>query len=235
MYFFSKKPNPPVLGFPFKTDVHAHLIPGIDDGPSTIQESIAMIQKLYDLGYRTLTATPHVFSDFYPNSSQQILDGLSYLQKEVASAGIPIKIKGGAEYFLDQAFEELLDTEPLLTINDNLLLIEMSSYGAPLNLYEIIQKIRQKGYQPVLAHPERYVFLTNSDYEKLLLAGCLFQLNIMSVQGYYGKYVQKQAFRLIKNDCTHFIGTDAHSLAHVELITKLVGTKFFNQLSLHHT
>ena len=235
MYFFSKKPNPPVLGFPFKTDVHAHLIPGIDDGPSTIQESIAMIQKLYDLGYRTLTATPHVFSDFYPNSSQQILDGLSYLQKEVASAGIPIKIKGGAEYFLEQAFEELLDTEPLLTINDNLLLIEMSSYGAPLNLYEIIQKIRQKGYQPVLAHPERYVFLTNSDYEKLLLAGCLFQLNIMSVQGYYGKYVQKQAFRLIKNDWTHFIGTDAHSLAHVELITKLVGTKFFNQLSLHHT
>ena len=230
MYAFFKKPTPKIRQFPFKVDIHAHLIPGIDDGPADVAESIKMIKKMSELGYQKLTATPHVFAEFYPNTKAKILDGFNLLKKEVTAAGIPVELSVAAEYFLDNTFEVLLDSEKLLTINDNQLLIEISTFGKPLNLYDLIAQIQQKGYQPVLAHPERYLHLSDKDYQKLLEAGCLFQLNMLSANGYYGRPVQKRAFHLIKNDWTHFIGTDVHSLNQVELIESLVGTTFFDQL-----
>ncbi len=230
MYAFFKKPTPKIRQFPFKADIHAHLIPGIDDGPADIAESIKMIRKMSELGYQKLTATPHVFAEFYPNTKAKILDSFNLLKKEVAAASIPVELSVAAEYFLDNTFEVLLDSEKLLTIHEHQLLIEISTFGKPLNLYDLIAQIQQKGYQPVLAHPERYLHLSDKDYQKLLEAGCLFQLNMLSANGYYGRPVQKRAFHLIKNDWTHFIGTDVHSLNQVELIESLVGTAFFDQL-----
>lgn len=230
MYSFFKKNDPIIRQFPFETDIHAHLIPGIDDGPSDIAESVAMIRKMYELGYRKLTATPHVFAEFYPNTKAKILASFELLKKEVIAANITIELSVAAEYFLDNTFEVLLDSEKLLTLNDNQLLIEISTFGKPLNLYDLLAQIQQKGYQPVLAHPERYLHLSDKDYKKLLEAGCLFQLNLLSANGYYGRPVQKRAFHLIKNDWTHFIGTDVHSLNQVELIESLVGTAFFDHL-----
>lgn len=232
MYFFFKKPIPPSNTFPFTTDVHAHLIPGIDDGPKTISESVRMVAKMQEMGYRKLTATPHVFTEYYPNSKEEILNGLALLRKEIKVAGIDIEINEGAEYFLEDSFLELLESESLLTIKDNQLLVEMSTFGAPLNLLEILIKIKEEGYQPILAHPERYLYLTTKDYAQLLDLGCLFQINLLSANGFYGRGVQKRVLQLIKNGWAHFVGTDAHNEAQLDQVAKLVGTSLFNHLKL---
>ncbi len=214
-----------INNFPFNVDVHAHLIPGIDDGPATMEESIRMIEKLAKIGYKRLTATPHVFSEYYPNTNNTILTGFKQLQTAVSAANIDIILDVAAEYFLEEDFLIQLHSTPLLTINDNQLLVEMSTFGAPPNLKEMILQIKAYGYQPILAHPERYLYLEETDYLQLLELGCTFQINLLSSTGYYGKNVQQRALKLIKKGWVHHIGTDAHSETQVDLITEFTTIK----------
>jgi len=213
--------------FPIESDIHAHLIPGIDDGPKTMEESVKMIEKLVKMGYQKLTATPHVFSEYYPNSSSKILHYFNNLDKAVKEAQIPVTLEVAAEYFLDAHFLELLDKQDLLTLNNNQVLVEFSTVGVDKNSINIISQIIEKGYQPILAHPERYLYLENIAYHKLLRLGCIFQINILSIAGYYGKNVQRRASKLIRRNWVHYIGTDAHSEAQVDLITTFRAQKSF--------
>ncbi len=225
MFPFFNKYKGLINTFPLNVDIHAHLIPGIDDGPTTIEESISMIEKLAKIGYEKLTATPHVFSEFYPNSSHKILTHFERLEKAVVEAKIPITLEVAAEYFLDAHFLDLLYSEDLLMLNNNQLLVEMSTCGSSLNSKDILSQIIKKGYQPILAHPERYLYLKEEDYMELLHLGCSFQMNMLSVVGYYGKDVKRRALKLIENNQVHHFGTDAHSEAQVDLITEIVNQK----------
>jgi len=213
--FFPSKSKP----FSLATDVHLHLLPGIDDGPKSIDESIKMIQQLQAIGYKRLIATPHVYWEYYPNTRKIILEKLLMLQAALEQANISMTIDAAAEYFLDDHFESLLAANELMTLDrTDCVLIECSMLEKNLKVREYLFQMQIQGYQPILAHPERYLYYQKSDYQSLLEKGCKFQVNLLSVAGYYGRAVQKRADFLLKNKWCHFLGTDAHHVKHLETI-----------------
>ena len=227
MLFFKKKI--PLTHFFTNSfvDIHSHLLPGIDDGAKDIDNSIALILKMASYGIKNFITTPHVLGSVYPNSTSVIKEKLAVVQKELEKREIKgISIQAAAEYMLDGEFSALLDQKDILVLKDNYILVEMSYFSAPINLYELLFKIQLKGYKPVLAHPERYNFYHTDfkSYYKLKQAGCLFQLNLLSLTDQYGKGVQKISEKLLKENLYDFVGTDAHHQNHLELLPK-IGTK----------
>ncbi|MCE7066563.1 tyrosine-protein phosphatase [Dyadobacter sp. CY326] len=202
-------------------DIHSHILPGIDDGVETIEESVAMAAKMQDLGYTHAVTTPHIIWDCYKNTPEIISSKLDEVKKAVLAAGLDIAIGAAAEYFIDEHFMQMLiNRETLLTLPGNRLLVELP-YSTPLlNLAETLFSIIEFGYQPVLAHPERYTYF-HSDlpmYRKLSDQGCELQVNILSLTGYYGDNITKIAEWLLRNDLITFIGTDAHKIQHLNMI-----------------
>jgi tyrosine-protein phosphatase YwqE len=178
-------------------------------------------------GIKNFITTPHVLGSVYPNSSEVIREQLAAVKKELEKREIKdISIQAAAEYMLDEEFSALLDQKDILVLKDNYILVEMSYFSAPINLYELLFKIQLKGYKPVLAHPERYNFYHTDfkSYYKLKQAGCLFQLNLLSLTDQYGKGVQKTSEKLLKENLYDFVGTDTHHQNHLELLPK-IGTK----------
>jgi len=192
--FFSKS-KPKRQSFDFSilnADMHSHLLPGIDDGAEDLENSLELIRGMNALGYKKLITTPHVLWDMYKNTHEIILEKLAVVKEAVKNAGMDVEIYAAAEYFLDEHVEELLkNKEPLLTIKDNMVLTEFSMAFPSMNIKEILFEMEMQGYQPIIAHPERYVYLErNKDfYRELKDIGCLFQLNILSLGGYYGRSV----------------------------------------------
>ena len=228
MLFFQKKKIP--LATFFKNDfvdIHSHLLPGIDDGAKNLADTIALILKMASYGIKNFITTPHVLGSVYPNSTAVIRQKLAEVQQELKRREInDISIRAAAEYMLDEQFSELLKKEDILVLKDNFILVEMSYFNAPINLYEMLFEIQLKGYKPILAHPERYGFYhTNFEsYYKLKKAGCLFQLNLLSLTEHYGKGVQKVTKKLLKENLYDFVGTDAHHQGHLELLQE-IGTQ----------
>ncbi len=165
-------------------------------------------------------------NDYYPNSPETITAALSLLKEEI-SKNEKLKnteIRFAAEYMMDQNFLELMKTEKLLSLKENMVLVEMSYFQAPINLNEILFKLQTNGYKPVLAHPERYAFYHTKDlskYEELKNRGCLFQLNTLSLTPHYGSNMQKIAYKLLENGMIDFIGSDTHRLQHLEKIERI--------------
>lgn len=222
-WLFNKKENKEVTLDHIGIDIHSHMIPGVDDGVETVAESVAMAAKMQSLGYRHLITTPHVMWDCYRNTPEIILGKLEEVQQAVKEAGLDIKIEAAAEYFLDEHFNHMLNAdEQLLTLPGKRLLVELP-YSTPLmNTSETLFSIIEKGYQPVLAHPERYTYFYSdpSIYKKLADGGCELQVNILSLSGYYGENISKMAEWLLKNNLATFLGTDAHKIQHLEMIRK---------------
>jgi len=203
------------------------VLPGIDDGAKDMDTSIALLLKMASYGIKNFITTPHVLGSVYPNSSEVIKQKLAAVKKELEKREIKgISIQAAAEYMLDGEFSALLDQKDILVLKDNYILVEMSYFSAPINLYELIFKIQLKGYKPILAHPERYNFYHTDfkNYYKLKQAGCLFQLNLLSLTDQYGKGVQKTSEKLLKENLYDFVGTDTHHQNHLELLPK-IGTK----------
>jgi len=225
---FLKKETPITEVFPMDfVDIHSHLLPGIDDGAKNLDDSIELILKMSNYGIQNFITTPHVLGSVWPNTSDIILDKLDLLQEELNRRDLSyIKIDAAAEYMLDEEFCKLLKARDLLTLKEDYLLVEMSYLNAPVNLFEMLFDIQLAGYKPILAHPERYGFYHNKFdiYEKLKNAGCSFQLNLLSLTGYYGDSVKKTAKKLIKNNMIDFAGSDTHHQKHLKALNKL-GTK----------
>ena len=229
MLFFKKKEIPLNEFFPKGfVDIHSHLLPGIDDGAQDLETSIALIQKMSSYGIKNFITTPHILGDLYPNTPKIIKSKLKEVKDELLKRNITdITIDAAAEYMMDEQFSAIIEKdEEILTLKDNLVLVEMSYFSPPINLYDILFQLQLKGYKPVLAHPERYnSYHTNfQNYYKLKRAGCLFQLNLLSLTEQYGRYVQKQAEKLLKENMYDFVGTDTHHQNHLQLLEK-VGTK----------
>lgn len=227
-FFKSKKTTLIDILPPNFVDIHSHILPGIDDGASTIEESIDLIKKMNAFGIQNFIITPHIMEGVWENTPTTIMNALRYLQEGLEKNGLSnIKVKAGAEYMLDHNFNELLSTKNLLPLKDNYILIEMSYLSPPLNLFETLFAIQIAGYIPVLAHPERYNSYHSNYfiYEKLKKAGCLFQLNLLSLSNYYGKEVQVTALKLLKNNMYDFVGTDIHHMRHLNYLEKITDKK----------
>jgi tyrosine-protein phosphatase YwqE len=234
MFFFKKKNIEASLDFSWlNADMHSHLIPGVDDGSPDLATSLRLIKKLCDLGYRKIITTPHIYKEFYPNTREIIEQGLAAVQKEVAQQGIDVHFHAAAEYFIDEAFEaKLKNKEPLLTLKDNLVLVEFSMVSPPLDLQQVLFDLQLNNYQPVIAHPERYSYLRKRTevFDELKNAGCWFQVNLLSLIGYYGESVQEIAEHLIKKDYYDLAGTDLHHERHLSLLPKVASSANFRRL-----
>ena len=219
--FFKPKKNiiPEIDFSALGTDLHSHLIAGIDDGAQNLGQSVELIRSVLDLGFKKIITTPHVMVDYYRNTPETIKTGLSILKEELNKQKIEVTIEAAAEYYLDEDFENKLDSGEILTFS-NYLLFEISFSNFPINFFEIVEKIVSKGYTPLLAHPERYAYLHGSvtNYRRIKDAGCHLQLNTISLTGYYGKPVRKAAEMLVDNMLIDFIGSDMHHLKHAEAL-----------------
>jgi len=228
MLFLKRKKLPLTELFPTDfVDIHSHLLPGIDDGAKDINHSITLIKKMRSYGIKNFITTPHVLGDVYPNSSLVIKEKLAEVKSALLKQNITdVHISAAAEYMMDEQFSNRLANDDILTLKDNFILVEMSYFNAPFNLYEILFEIQLKGYKPVLAHPERYNFFHSNfeHYYKLKKAGCLFQLNLLSLTPQYGKNVQKICSKLLNENMYDFVGTDTHHGNHLELL-KEIGTE----------
>jgi protein-tyrosine phosphatase len=204
-----------------KADMHSHLLPGIDDGSPDMATSLALIKGMVELGYSKLITTPHVLSDMYPNSSAIIQQKLQELRQAVKAEGIAVEINAAAEYFLDEQVAQMIKKkEPLLPVSGNMILVEFSMAYPSHGLKDILFEMQMQGYVPIIAHPERYIYLQQNKefYEELKDIGCLFQLNILSLTPQYGRSVQELASYLLKKDHYDLVGTDLHHRGHLEAL-----------------
>jgi tyrosine-protein phosphatase YwqE len=222
MFDFLKKNTKEHFDYSYlNTDMHSHLIPGIDDGSPDMETSVKLIKGLSELGYKKLITTPHIMWDIYKNNKKDIVSLYKNLEKKVADENIEIEIGIAAEYFIDDHFKMLLkNKEPLLTIKDNLVLVEFSFANEPIDLKETLFDMQLQGYHPVIAHPERYSYNENSKefFFSLKNAGYWFQLNILSLAGAYGKSAKMLAQYFIKNNFYELAGTDLHNHHHLDLL-----------------
>tara|TARA_R110001583_G_scaffold50469_5_gene157547 strand:+ start:16480 stop:17235 length:756 start_codon:yes stop_codon:yes gene_type:complete len=226
--FFKIKKN---LTSQFPTDfvdIHSHLLPNIDDGSKSFEESASLIKRLNSYGIKNFVTTPHIIDGVWNNSLATINTKLFELTDYLTKQGIrDIQIRAAAEYMLDSNFEVLLQSKKLLTIKDPYILIEFSYINPPINLKELLFKIQIAGYQPILAHPERYSFFHKNykEYFKLKESGCFFQLNLLSLSNYYGSEVNKIAKRLLKDNLIDFAGTDTHNHRHLDALETITNSK----------
>ena len=211
MWPFRKKQTLEESGF-FRgfTDWHCHILPGVDDGVQTMDESLQILAEYERLGVKEVWLTPHIMEDI-PNTTEKLRERFTEL-RTVYRGSVTLHL--ASENMLDNLFEERLEENDLLPIGKEgkHLLVETSYFNPPMGLNNILLRIKAKGYYPVLAHPERYVYMGKGEYLQLKSMNILFQLNLLSIWGGYGKAVQKRAKSLQKQGVYDFIGTDLHNI-----------------------
>ena len=229
---FSKPKLPPIDLSSLGTDIHSHLIPGIDDGSKDMADTINMLKAFIDLGFKKVITTPHIMSDFYKNTPEIILGGLTDVKAEIKKQNLSIEIEAAAEYYLDFHFEELIEADNLLDFGDKHLLFELSFMHESNRIKEVVFNLQTNGYKPILAHVERYPFYFNewSKIEDLKNRGCLMQLNINSLSGIYGPQVKKMAEALIERDWIDLIGSDCHHLGHLNAISDMRTNPYLHKI-----
>ena len=229
--WFSKNKDLDPLDFSaLRTDIHSHLIPGVDDGSPDVETTILIIKELQNLGYKKIITSPHVMSDFYKNSSEIILKGLDDVRTELKNQNINIEIDAVAEYYIDYDFEQKIGKEKFLTFGDNYILVELSFIEASKNFFEIIFKLQLEGYKVVLAHPERYNYFDMKDYINLVDRGVFLQVNLLSLIGYYSPIIKRKTEDLIAANMISFLGSDCHNIKHAELYKKCQTKKAWHDL-----
>lgn len=198
------------------TDHHSHVLPGVDDGVRTMEESLAVLDRLAREGVEVLWLTPHIMEDV-PNRTEDLRARFAELQ---AAYSGPVRLHLAAEYMLDSLFVERLEARDLLTFGErgDHLLVETSCFTPPMDLDGLLARIRSAGFFPVLAHPERYFYMDRRDYRRLAQTGLLFQLNLGSIAGAYGREVSRKARWLLRHDYYTIAGSDLHRERMVDTI-----------------
>ncbi|WP_214228879.1 CpsB/CapC family capsule biosynthesis tyrosine phosphatase [Pedobacter sp. B4-66] len=230
MFFFNRSKKSNYTDFnSIGIDMHSHLIPGVDDGAKDIQDSIKLISGLKELGFHHLITTPHTLQDIHPNTTETLKNGHSKLDGKLPE-GITLNLS--SEYYLDEQFQGQLNEGNLMPLPGNRLLVEFSQISRPHDLEEVIFDIGIKGYQVILAHPERYLFFHKhfDYYKRIKEMGVELQVNALSLTEHYGKHIKSIAEKLIEKDMIDFIGTDIHHVRHLETLKRVPSSKYFARL-----
>ena len=233
--FFKSKPKLAELIPSGYVDIHSHVLPGIDDGAQKIKDSEFLLESMIDFGFSKVITTPHTMKNVWDNTTSSIGDAYNLVHSELPELSKQVSLQFASEYFLDENLIRLAQQEKLLSLKDNFILIEMSYLNAPIQLYDFLFELQLKGYQLVLAHPERYNYFHSNkkEFSKLKKAGCLFQLNLLATVGYYGKNVAETADYLLKENLYDFVGSDIHHKNHVAAFQNKVMIK--NHKTLEET
>ncbi|MGC9350983.1 MAG: tyrosine-protein phosphatase [Sulfurovum sp.] len=218
------------------TDIHSHLIPGIDDGARDMEESIFLLRKMEALGYKKIITTPHIMADGYTNTPQTILTGLQALRRAAKEENIDIEIAAAAEYYLDDGFYTHLNNKDLLTVGDYLL-IETSYISKPLQFDTMIFEIQAVGLKPILAHPERYRYIRElkKEYEAMKEKGIFFQVNLNSFTGHYGKEAKKKVDFLNDAGMIDFLGSDIHRVKQTVILGEVLKSETLRSVFRNNT
>ncbi len=209
-------------------DIHNHILPGIDDGAKTVEESVELINGFSQFGVKDFIATPHIMHNYYPNNPETINNSLLLLKNELLEKNMKdISIRAAAEHMIDDNFEAILENGTIMPLGDNYLLVEMSYLQASINFDEAISETKKKGYFPILAHPERYLYLHENykKHKKYKKQGVLYQLNLLSLSKYYGKEVQEMAFGLLEKGMIDFVGSDVHNMGQLNNLKEVQVTE----------
>ena len=209
-------------------DIHNHILPAIDDGAKSVEDSLALIKGFREFGIQDLIATPHIMHNYYDNTPKTIGTALDLVNKELEKNNtLDSKIVASAEHMIDGNFETILENGSIMTLGKEYLLVEMSYLQPPINFNQAINAITNKWLYPVLAHPERYGFLHGRPrkYVEFKNQNILFQMNLLSLGGYYGKEVHKVGLKLLEEEMIDFVGSDVHNLHQLEELKKVTLSK----------
>lgn len=230
--FQSKQSRKTVDLSSLKVDIHSHLLPGIDDGSKSMDHSLGMLRKFEEFGYDKVITTPHIMGGVYNNTSAIILEKLEEVRSAKQSAGLTIEIEASAEYYFDETLFDRIKTGDLLPFGGNHILFECSFRSEPAQLEELVFQMLTSGYQPIIAHFERYGYYHGSTAVATRLhdMGALIQLNLNSLTGHYGPEVKKQGVRLIKEGLVDIAGSDCHRMEHLHLLEQHLCDEAFHQL-----
>ena len=210
-----------------KVDMHSHLIPDIDDGSDSLEDSILMILALKEMGYEKIITTPHIKLGSFDNTTEIIREGEALVKAELQKRGIDIPFEAAAEYFFDFSFMERIEKGDIMTFSNNHMLVEFAFGQPPVGEKEMFFALQMKGYKPILAHFERYAYFhgSTSRAQELRDKGIKIQVNIGSFYGQYGPQIQRQAELMLKNGVIDLLATDCHRLEQLELYKGNLGHK----------
>ncbi|MFT6865773.1 MAG: protein-tyrosine phosphatase [Cyclobacteriaceae bacterium] len=219
-------------------DIHSHLLPGLDDGVKSFDESIEILQNLQSFGYKKVITTPHIYPEVYPNTPAGIAERFDILSKKIKTYGISIELEFAAEYQMDSLFLETIKSDAqLLSFGEGYVLFETSFYSKPLIFNEVIFELQSKGYTPVFAHPERYHYLEKdlSWLRSLHSQGVKLQVNLPSLVGAYGDGPKKTANRLLDASMVSFLGSDIHRANQVGVLRQALQQKIKENVLLNNS
>lgn len=220
-----------------EADIHSHLLPGLDDGVRSVEESLQILKFFESLGYKKVITTPHINPELFENTEEKIFAGLEAMQKAMHEAGLKIKLDAAAEYYIGKELLDALDQhQRLLSFGSAFVLIETSFYSKPIIFEEVVFKLKTNGYIPVLAHPERYQYL-NEDIawlKEIKQMDVKLQVTLSSLVGMYGKGPQKLAEKLLKHEMVDFLGSDIHRENQVDLLAKALQKRITPQTLLNN-
>ena len=213
------------------TDMHSHVLPGIDDGAQNLEESVYLVSRMMELGIKKIIATPHIMIDYYRNDAESINAALAILKAELKRLKIDVEVEAAAEHYFDETFLPRVEQRRVMTMGDNYVLFELSFVNKPPDIVEVIKTMKDMGYKPILAHPERYSYMDIDQLRSIRdWTGCDLQLNTISLTGYYGKSTKKLAEELIENNMVDFISSDMHHPLHAKALKDALALPYLKKL-----
>lgn len=226
MFDFLKKKSSEPAQLCFSTDIHCHVVPGVDDGSPDAVTSADLIERMQSWGIKRIIASPHVTQYTFENTDETINPAMQALHEELQRRGNDIEVTHSAEYRIDELFAQRLADDNLWLLPNKHILIENAFMQEPWNLNQLIFDLQVRGLRPILAHPERYMYYYGhlDRYKTLHDSGLTFQINLLSLAGAYGKAEKKIAQQLIDKGLVDFIGTDLHKASHADAIDSYLRT-----------
>ena len=232
LFDFLHKKQPTEKKLFYNTEVHCHILPGVDDGARDVETSVALVKEMQKMGIERIITTSHVTESTFENTPETIKSAYDELNNALVAEGVDVKIHYSAEYRMDEYFLKQFDDKKLLPFPEDYILIENSFFQPFWEIKELIFDLQLKGYTPILAHPERYMYYhkTPQIYKELHETGCLFQVNLLSLSGYYYPQVKEMAWKLLDQGYVDLIGSDMHHIKHAQHIYEYIGTKEYRKL-----
>ena len=229
--FRSKKEQ---VQLPYKTDVHCHILPGVDHGSQSIEQSLEMLRAEKAMGINRVILTSHVTAITFENTRESLTDAFLKLKDAVTDEGLDIELFLSAEYRMDEYYDKEYAADHLLPMPGNHVLLENSFQQELMNLDDLLFDMQVKGYRTILAHPERYTYYSRrrKRYEQLHNAGARFQVNILSFTGYFGEEARESALWFAHNGMIDYLGSDMHNVKHAHIIMDYLNSKEWRKLSL---
>lgn len=188
------------------SDTHSHILSGVDDGVRTFEESLAILRFLEGAGLKKLWLTPHIMEDV-PNETAALKEKYEAFKARYDG---PIEFHLSAENMIDNLYEVRLKAKDLIPHQGDLVLVETSTWMSPLDLWGALERTFSAGFRPIVAHPERYRYMSMADYDKLMKMGCILQLNLPSIVGVYGETARDKAEALLRKGYYSMVGSDCH-------------------------